>query len=378
MASIPAFVEGIVPDARSAPDDAPAREWRLPLRTSLAWACAVAFVMSTQYLVQPFVWSYWSIEDVLLGWADVSRDRAVMAVTIALALVGVTRLPVRVPGVRAGLIGLAAVLGAIVGEAFALAIGETGAHADAWSMAGRVAQWTVLGLCTAAMYRMWSRNRSALAAARAADLAASRNRSLLVETQLQALRHQLDPHFLFNTLATIRRFRGTGERDGADLLRHLNDYLRSTMPLSRHMTTLGEEIDLVASYLAIVEIRMTGRLAVTWDVDPSLRTCPCPPLTLATLVENAVKHGITPTAAGGTITVRARREGGALRIVVADTGVGIRADEHGTGGVGIGLANVRARLRTLHGSDASLVLRANVPRGVRAEVRLPLDREAYP
>jgi len=376
VVSIPAFAE----QARTGPQ-APgrgasaAREWRFPLRTAVAWALGLALAMSTQYLAQPFVWRYWTVEEVLLGWLDVLRDRILVAVPVALALAAVVRAPVTTLAGRAGLVGLAVPVGAVAGEALGLVLGSGGERIDAWSVLGRVMQWTALGLCAAVAYGAWSRNREAAAEARASALAISRHRSLLVETQLQALRQQLDPHFLFNTLATIRHLSGARMEEGADLLRHLNDYLASTSAQARDATTLGAEIDLVASYLAITRIRMTGRLAVEIAVPASLRAYACPPLTLATLVENAVKHGITPRAEGGTIRVEARREGAWLCLVVTDTGAGIApATMERVGGAGIGLANLRARLRALHGDRAALVLRGNAPRGVQAEVRLPVTR----
>ncbi len=149
------------------------------------------------------------------------------------------------------------------------------------------------------------------------------------------------------------------------------------MPGSGDRATLGDEVDLVRSYLAIVEMRMSGRLTVIFDVPDSLRDHASPPLTLATLVENAVKHGITPAPDGGTITVSARCDADALELVVADTGVGISGSaQTSMGGAGIGLANIRSRLRALYRGAASLRITGNAPRGVRAVIRLPLEHHS--
>src|SRR5205823_5729174 len=129
---------------------------------------------------------------------------------------------------------------------------------------------------------------------------------------------------------------------GARLLAHFVDYLRSAQPAWQgDGNRLGQEIDLTRAYLGVIELRMAGRLAVSFDVPDELRTLPFPPLTLATLVENAVKHGIEPAPAGGTITVVVRHVGDVLEAVVSDTGVGFS----GSSGSGIGLANIRARLQ---------------------------------
>ncbi len=346
--------------------------WRLALPSAALWALAVATLMSTQYLAQPFVWANWPVDDVLLGWLEVARGRVLVALSIALALALVTRVPAQRLAARAALIVAGIVVGAVVGEFGLYMLGAAGERTDASSIAGRTAQWVGLGVSVAAIYGLWVRQRAAHAAARASELQRSTAQALLVQTQLQSLRHQIDPHFLFNTLATIRRLSETDAPGGERLLHHLLDYLRSTTSSARQRTTLGEEADLAASYLAIAATRMAGRLDVAVDVPDALRRHPCPPLALATLVENAVKHGITPAPDGGGISVAARRDGDALEIVVADTGVGIGgAMPASAGGAGIGLANVRARLRALHGGAASLAVVGNAPRGVRAVIRMP-------
>jgi signal transduction histidine kinase len=345
---------------------------RLSFVTALRWAVVVAIFMSTQYLFQPFVWTHWPVDEVLRGWLEVARDRIVVASMIAVALALATRLPARSLAGRTFLIGLAIVGGAFAGEVALLAAGFSGARTDLPSALGRIAQWIGLALCVAGMYFLWTRNNETRAAARAIELQHSTAEDLLVQTELQSLRHQIEPHFLFNTLATIRRLQETEPANGAQLLRHLLAFLESTQPSSRSRTTLGDEVDLVRSYLAIVAMRMSGRLAVTFDIPDSLRDHACPPLTLATLVENAVKHGITPAPDGGTITVSAHCDADALELAVADTGVGISGSAQASmGGAGIGLANIRARLRVLYRGAASLRITGNAPRGVRAVIRLP-------
>jgi signal transduction histidine kinase len=348
----------------------------LSIAAATRWAVLLALFMSTQYLVQPFVWTHWPVDDVLLGWVEVAAERVLMAMTIALALVLATRLPARRLPARTLLIAAASVAGAAIGQAILLATGLTAVRAEASAIFGSIAQWSGLALCVSGMYYLWESANEAAATTREHELSRSTAEALRAQAELQSLRNQIDPHFLFNTLATVRRLKETDHADGERLLGHLVRYLESTLQSGRPRTTVGDEIGLVASYLAIVAVRMSGRLAVDIDVPEDLRRCACPPLTLSTLVENAVKHGIAPCADGGTITVRARRQGTLLELCVEDTGAGMAAPEATLGGSGIGLANTRARLRALHGGAASLGIEANVPRGVKATIRLPAQEAA--
>ena len=154
-------------------------------------------------------------------------------------------------------------------------------------------------------------------------------------------------------------------------------YLSQTMALlDQREVRLDAELELVRQYLAVIGVRMGGRLRVEIDVPQALHAALLPPLALATLVENAVKHGLTPAPEGGRLTLRARLDGDRVDIGVADTGVGFGRAK--TGGSGLGLSNVRARLRALHGDAASLGLATNPPRGVVATLRLPLRLSAAP
>ena len=184
--------------------------------------------------------------------------------------------------------------------------------------------------------------------------------SQVAQLRLQSLRSRIEPHFLFNTLATVRRLHHTDPADGARLLGHFLSYLRLTLAseTAQH-ATLGDEIDLVGAYLHIVALRMSGRLKLRWDVSAELRGCELPPLLIASLVENAVKHGIAPRPEGGMIEVAARAVGALLEVTVADTGAGFS----GSGGSGIGLLNTRARLATLYGAAGTLTLENNRPSG---------------
>jgi signal transduction histidine kinase len=188
------------------------------------------------------------------------------------------------------------------------------------------------------------------------------------EARLQMLEAQIEPHFLFNTLAHVKRLYETDRTAGARMMENLKDYLAVALPQMRETeSTLGREIDHVTAYLNIQQIRMGRRLAFAIDVPADLWEARLPPLMLLTLVENAVKHGLSPLPEGGRIDVHASSENGRLRIQVADTGQGFAK----TGGGGTGLANIRARLVSQFGASAKFSLALGSPRGVVATLALP-------
>jgi signal transduction histidine kinase len=190
----------------------------------------------------------------------------------------------------------------------------------------------------------------------------------IIEARLQALHAQIEPHFLFNTLATVKRLYETEPARGRDLIRSLRHYLAEAIPTGRMQSArLGEEISLALSYLDILKVRMGDRLQVRVDVPEEFTAAPVPPLMLGTLVENAVKHGIAPRSAGGLVTIGARLSGGALEISVADDGVGFRERS----GQGVGLANTRARLQAQFGDCGGLDVARNAGGGTVATVRIP-------
>jgi signal transduction histidine kinase len=190
------------------------------------------------------------------------------------------------------------------------------------------------------------------------------------DAKLAVLQQQVEPHFLFNTLANVQALVESGSPRAAPVLTSLIAYLRAAMPqLHDGAPTLGREEALVRAYLELMHMRMPDRLQFALAVDPALRGLRLPPMLLLTLVENAVRHGIDPSEAGGRIEVGARRDvaSGRIQLWVADTGRGI--DE--THAPGTGLANLRERLAATYGGRASLTLTALEPHGVRAEVDLP-------
>jgi LytS/YehU family sensor histidine kinase len=190
----------------------------------------------------------------------------------------------------------------------------------------------------------------------------------VTEARLQSLRAQIEPHFLFNTLANIRRLYQTDPGLGRRMLSNFVAYLRAALPQMRHdETTLGHEVDLARAYLNVLQVRMGERLRFRLDVPDGLCALSFPPFALSTLTENAVKHGLNPLPEGGSIEIAARVENRRLTVEVADTGAGLRQ----SGGSGAGIANLRARLAALYGSEAGLSIELNAPRGIRASIAVP-------
>ncbi len=197
------------------------------------------------------------------------------------------------------------------------------------------------------------------------------------EAQLRLLQAQIEPHFLFNTLANVVSLIETDPVRARSMLESFVDYLRASLSglgrLEDARHTLGNELALVTAYLRVIETRMEGRLRFDIDVAPELHAQRLPPLTVQPLVENAIVHGLEPSIDGGTVRVSARMEDDTLVVCVDDDGTGLRASttRRGPGNdVGVALGNIRARLRELYGSAATLTVEPT-RRGVRACLRVP-------
>jgi len=195
-----------------------------------------------------------------------------------------------------------------------------------------------------------------------------------LDSRLRLLQAQVEPHFLFNTLANVRELVDSGSAQASKVLDSLIAYLRAAVPrLHDPVTTMGQEVVLVRSYLELMHMRMPDRLQFTMEVDKEAEALLCPPTTLLTLVENAVRHGIDPSEEGGRIDVRVRVEGGRCIAEVRDSGVGLGAASNG---LGTGLAALRERLQLVFGNDAHLALSTIVPRGTSARIDFPAQASA--
>jgi sensor histidine kinase YesM len=189
-----------------------------------------------------------------------------------------------------------------------------------------------------------------------------------IDAQLRSLQAQVEPHFLFNTLANVVSLIDTAPDKARLMLERLIELLRASLAASRsERTTLGQETALIAAYLDILRIRMGERLSYTISVPPELLNVSIPPLSLQPLVENSIKHGLEPKLEGGSVHLSARTADGALQLDVEDDGLGFSPHP----GAGVGLANLRDRISSLYGARARLVIE-ELARGTRVRMTIPL------
>ena len=215
---------------------------------------------------------------------------------------------------------------------------------------------------------------------RARAQTAEREREL-ARSELTVLRAQIEPHFLWNTLAHVKHLTRKSPMDAEAMTGHLIRFLQATVPLTRgEGTTLGAEMESVQAYLELMKIRMGSRLTVQVDLDPGVADAAFPPFLIQTLVENAIKHGIEPKVGQARIVVRASLaqvhtghldNEQRLQVEVIDNGIGLMASPP-TKGTGMGLRNVRERLRLLYGSEASLRIDGAPEGGVIARIQTPV------
>jgi sensor histidine kinase YesM len=198
---------------------------------------------------------------------------------------------------------------------------------------------------------------------------------LLAETELKLLQAQIEPHFLFNTLSNIAGLIHENPDTAEKTLLNLTTLLRGSLNRTRQQTTtLAQELEIAQAYLEIQSTRMQGRLQYTFNAPANLDNIPLPPLLVQPLIENAIKHGIEPSEAGGDITVSVVQQSDKVIISIADTGLGIEQDQssrRSSAGTGTGLKNVRERLHALYGDKAQLDLVPNQPQGLTARITLP-------
>jgi len=238
------------------------------------------------------------------------------------------------------------------------------------------AQWvTSMGVSTVVVSAIlsvvfFSRARSARAEAalQQEKLRAERIEREAARAHLRALQAQIEPHFLFNTLANAASLIDPDPATAKRMLESFIRFLRASLAATRtSTTTLGSEGELIAAYLDVLQVRMGSRLRYRIDIPEPLRTFELPPMLVQPVVENAIGHGIEPKVEGGELTLRALREDGAVAIEVTDTGVGFGATTRG----GVGLTNLRERLRLLYGERGALQIGENAPGGTRVRIVIP-------
>lgn len=224
--------------------------------------------------------------------------------------------------------------------------------------------WLVVGAGHALLYAARARQR---------ERQAEQLQAALVETRLEALASQLNPHFMFNALNSIAEMVHHDPRAADRMLVGLGALLRSNLDHQKsQLVPLREELALLRGYLDIEKVRLGDRLQLAWSVAPGLDGVPVPPLVLQPLAENAVVHALSLRISPGRLSIDVRREGGRLRVEIADDG----GDRESTAHHGSGLANLRARLEMLYGAGDWLQLSRNGRGGTTARLSLPLDRAA--
>ena len=244
-------------------------------------------------------------------------------------------------------------------------------EAGAWSVLFRVDDGTNLenaeAIARAITRRVAERRRG-----EKADVAQTVTEKELTAAKLSLLHAQVEPHFLYNTLASAQYLTRSDPARADEMLGNLITYLRHSLPRTdTSASTLGEEVERARAYLEILRIRMGPRLQLQIDVPRHLLTLPFPAMMLQTLVENAIKHGLEPRTDGGTVWILAKEAEGQVAVTVADDGQGLGGSTRG--GTGIGLRNVRERLRLAYGAEANLSVVANFPNGVAATITVPAE-----
>ena len=255
----------------------------------------------------------------------------------------------------------------------------TGGHPDLVQGTKRMQGYIHL-VVTGLMFAPWiavgailkQRDAFAREQAFAFDLERSEFERRVSDARLRLLQAQVEPHFLFNTLANVQALVDSGSPQASKVLTSLIAYLRAAVPrMHSQTTTLETEVDLARSYLELMQMRIPDRLQYMIHLDPAAARLNCPPMTLLTLVENAVRHGIDPSEAGGRIDVDIWIRDARCVMRVKDTGVGLRTVSHG---LGTGLSTLRERLKLAFGGEAQFTLVEIAPHGVCAEINFPVRK----
>jgi len=338
----------------------------------LALTVAISLLVSTEVYFQPVPTDAPGLADLSRQWPVRAAECLWMGAAMTLALTSAEMAARGWTAPRAlALYALGLLAGALLGNAaLATLLGAGWNELQSPGFWSDVCLWMAIGHGIATIQFLQQRR---VRAARALHRLEARRIALdkaLLELRLNLMRAQIEPHFLFNALANVRRLCRDDVEGGIAMLANLGRYLRAAWPQWHDpQATLAQEVELVAAYLGVLKVRMGPRLSHVIDIPEHLAAHPFPSMMLLTLAENAIQHGLAPAPRGGTVAIRARATGDALEVSVADDGVGFSATA--AGGRGIGLANTRARLRTQFGDAGRLELANNVPSGVVAVLRMP-------
>ena len=233
--------------------------------------------------------------------------------------------------------------------------------------------WIIASAIVKMVYK--GRIQAEVKAAQATETAESESlKRQVVEARMAAMQAQVEPHFLFNTLASIDHLIETDPPRASQMQKNLIALLRASMPTMREASSggvrdLGRELDVIRPYLEILKVRMEERLSTEIEVPEGLNSAEFPPMMIQSLVENAIKHGLEPKAEGGSLKIRAEVLHGKLAVSVADTGMGF--GKAATAGTGVGLANIRERLKLLYCGKATVTVAENRPTGTIVTITVP-------
>ncbi len=310
--------------------------------------------------------------------ADITIGHAIVVSLVAMLAFGLfEQRPMRLPSWLSRwvlqVVGVVAavLVGALLAHSVSMAIDIHSAHEPAQMKAllALIVEGLLFGPWIALVAMLRQRDVFARDQALAFELERSELERQALDARLRLLQAQVKPHFLFNTLANVQALVNAGSPRASQVLANLIAYLRAAVPrMQEQATTLEQELDLVRAYLELMQMRMPDRLQFVLRIEPAAAKCQSPPMTLLTLVENAVQHGIDPSEEGGRIDLDAWLRDGRCLVRVVDTGVGMKM--HGSG-LGTGLGTLRERMQLAFGGDAQLHLTEIEPHGVCAELNFP-------
>ena len=338
----------------------------------LAAVGLAALLVSMGALVNPSLIEFFSPIEIVLAWLEHLGELTVIALALlATYTVLEAALPRRAP-LRLGIV-LAGLF--VAANALTLLLYAYYAHGfehlpPPVRLLADSLRWGLPAIFLALTADVERRALQADSAALAAELSQAKLDQGESEQQLALLQAQIEPHFLFNVLISVRRLYRTQPQAGDEAITNLMIYLRAALPRMRsRQGSLGDELALVRAYLDLFRVRMGDRLVFSIDAAAVLHACEFPPMLLVTLVENAIKHGLEP-AGGGSIQVLARRTRHLLEVRVFDDGAGFGGVA--SSGTGVGLANVRRQLAAHYPGQGQLALTARLPRGAEARIAIPL------
>ncbi|HEY8881430.1 MAG TPA: histidine kinase [Roseateles sp.] len=348
------------------------REAWLRHRPALALLAFTTLYLSTQMLFQGKLFALWTLADIARAWFDYLLELSMLALLLYATYAGVDAACTRAGRwTRLAWMALALYL---VTWAFTLAGALWRSHGAAWpdlrftaALAGRLA---IVAIYLVGVQTLWQRARDVEAQEQGSRQSAEALERESRRMRLQLLKAQIEPHFLFNTLANVRQLYRLDPARAAPVMGSLQRYLRAALPrVRRDDATLADELALVRAYLMLVGMRMPDRLDYRVQDDSGCAAMVFPAMVVLTLVENAIRHGIEPSAGGGRVDVVASAANGWLSIRVRDNGVGFGAAQ--VSGTGVGLANVRSQLLARFGARARLSLADGAP-GVEAILTMPV------